>query len=90
MHANPTRANGSIHVHVVLPGALAQYRPEPGSRAPFALTMQRGSTLQDLLTALRLSEDPPTDLFVNGQRRQPQDVVPHAAEVQIFPALGSQ
>jgi len=88
MHRSPPGANGTICVHVTLPGALAKYRPTPCNRSSFAVTLQRGSTLQDLLAALRVPPEMPKELFVNRQRGQPGDVLPPAADVEIFPALG--
>jgi len=89
MHNEFPSDNGTIRVHVTLPGALAKHRPTPCDRAPFEVTLLRGSTLRDLLVQLQLPDDRPNDLFVNRQRCVPEDVLPHAAEVEIFPALGA-
>ena len=69
MHTPST--NGRITVYVTLPPMLAKYRANAPSRPAFPVTLDRGSTLRDLVAGLKMPPGLPELFFINRRRCGP-------------------
>ncbi len=77
-----------MHLRVKLFATLRSYRAETEPGVPFALEVQEGSTVADLIRTLRLPEEDVRIIFVNGRARPPNWVLENDDEVGMFPPVG--
>jgi hypothetical protein len=76
-----------MEVHVELFANLADYRP-PGARAgPVRIELPAGATLEDLLCRLRIPDDVPRLLLVNGRDAAPTVRLAAGDVVNVLPPL---
>jgi sulfur carrier protein ThiS len=80
-------APGSMEVEVELFANLADYRP-PGARAgPVRVEVPAGATVHDLLRQLRIPDDVPRLLLVNGRDVAPTARLAPGDVVNVLPPL---
>ena len=78
-----------MQVEVKLFGNLGHYLPEGGNRFSFTKSFNEGSTVEHLLKELKLPEDKPVLVMVNGRRADNGHVLKDHDEVSLFsPAAG--
>jgi molybdopterin converting factor small subunit len=80
-------SDSGITVRVTLRSILGKFRPNPKDRKPFPVCLDAGSTVADLLGALRVPEKLAKLVFVNHVRSDHSAVLDEGASVDIFPPI---
>ena len=80
-------SDNKITVAVTLRSILAKFRPDPKSREPFAVRLEPGATVADLIARLGVPEQLARLIFVNHVRCDYDAVLPDGANIDIFPPI---
>ncbi|MFW6161535.1 MAG: MoaD/ThiS family protein [Planctomycetota bacterium] len=83
----PSSDDQQITVTVALRSILARYRPNPEDRAPFAVQLDQGATVGDLLDRLRIDPRLAHLVFVDHVRRDRDAPLENGASVDVFPPI---
>lgn len=76
-----------MQVKVQLFATLRDYSPDGAKSEPFNVDLKNGNTLRHLLDKLRLPEEVPKILLVNGKHCKEQEELHEGDTVGIFPPL---
>jgi molybdopterin synthase sulfur carrier subunit len=83
----PTRPSGAVEVEVHLFANLADYGPPGAHRGTACVELPEGASLQDLLERLRIPNDLPRLLLVNGREVEPTARLRPGDVVDVLPPL---
>lgn len=76
-----------MEVQVHLYAALKKFSDEARQGGAFAVSIQEGTTLGDLIEVVRVPRGLAKIVFVNGIRREDDHVLAHGDRVGLFPAI---
>lgn len=76
-----------IKVEVVLFATLRKYNPGGESSEPFYLEMPEGSTIGDLLKALKIPIQESKQVFINSRRQEWDYLLQNGDRAAIFPPI---
>jgi sulfur carrier protein ThiS len=76
-----------VEVEVHLFANLAEYQPPGGRTGPVRMELPAGATLQDLLRRLRIPDEIPRLLLVNGRDVEPTVRLSAGDVVSVLPPL---
>jgi len=83
----PDSDSSTISVSVSLRSILARFRPDPKDRKPFAVTLDEGATVGDLLAKLKVDPKLTHLIFVDHVRTSSDAVLADGADIDIFPPI---
>jgi molybdopterin converting factor small subunit len=76
-----------ITVSVTLRSILSKYRPNPKDRTPFAVELDAGATVADVLAARGVPPKIAHLVFVDRVRRDHDTVLHNGASLDIYPPI---
>jgi len=76
-----------MKVEFVLFASFADYMPKNAGGKPFAIEVDEGTTVGALIERLRLPEDRPKMVFVNGLRAKEDALLSEGDRAGIFPLV---
>jgi sulfur carrier protein ThiS len=82
-----TRSSGTVEVEVHLFANLADYGPPGGQRGAVRVEVPEGARLHDLMERLRIPNEVPRLLLVNGREAEPTARLRPGDIVDVLPPL---
>jgi sulfur carrier protein ThiS len=83
-----SRDGERMDVEVKLFGNLGHYLPDGGSRFSFQLTLDEGSTVEEMLANLKLPQEMSVVAIVNGMQVSRDHVLKNGDDVNVFRPSG--
>lgn len=76
-----------MRVQLLLYASLAKFLPPEGSGNSSALEVEDGASIGDLLALVKVPEDSPRIIFVNGRHAQLSQELADGDRVAVFPPI---
>lgn len=76
-----------MRVQLLLYASLAKLLPPQGTGNAFTMEVEEGSSIGDLLALVKVPEDSPRIIFVNGRHAEADRELANGDRVAVFPPI---
>jgi sulfur carrier protein ThiS len=76
-----------MRIELKLYASMACLKPENVGRGPWAMEVSEGTTVQNLLEALKVPRESVKLVFLNGVHANDDDILKEGDRVGVFPAV---